>query len=153
MEIDLFSRVRATLRLPVRLPNLVDLVLCNCFAVNLDKLITAVPWHNLQKLYLQFGIPSTMCLDVILRQGTSLVNCALKPTSDTTLSSLLDTTESPIILPHMCRLALHCDSWADVEIFNRLVLTPFAYTRYIRTGAYFEDDDYRDHYGDDDFLT
>ena len=150
--LEFFSRVRATLRLPVQLPNLVDLSLCNCFAVNLDKLIIAVPWHDLKDLYLQFGIPSMMCLGVILRQGTSLVNCALKSTSDTTRSILSD-TESPIVLPHMNRLVLHCDSQADVEMFSRLVLTPTASVRFIDMRALLGDDAFRDHYPDDDFVT
>ncbi|KAF8328744.1 hypothetical protein F5887DRAFT_1186129 [Amanita rubescens] len=150
-DMEFFSRVRATLQLPVRLPNLVDLTLCNCFAVNVDKLIPAVPWHNLKELRLQFGIPSMTCFDVILRQGTSLVNCALKPTSDAKLSTLPD-TESPIVLPHMERLVLHCDGHIGVEMFNRLVLTPTASTRYISTHPFFGVDAYRDHYDDDDFC-
>ena len=149
MDVDFFSRVRATLRLPARLPNLVDLALCDCFAGNLNKLIRVVPWHNLKDLYLQFGIPATMCFNVILRQGTSLVNCALKPT---TRSGLPD-TESPIVLPNMNVLTLRCDTPADVVMFNRLALTPTASTRRISMSVYFEDDACQDHYSDDDFVT
>jgi hypothetical protein len=131
-----------TLRLPPQLPCLVDLTLCNCFATHLEKLIAAVPWHNLKELFLQFDIPSTTCLNVILRQGMSLVSCALKPTSDATFSSLPD-TEPSIVLPRMDSLVLHCSNHADVATFERLVLTPAGSTRHIETYAYYGDDAYR----------
>ncbi|KAF8346224.1 hypothetical protein F5887DRAFT_1073868 [Amanita rubescens] len=131
-----------TLRLPPRLPCLVDLTLCSCFAMHLGELITAVPWHNLKELFLQFDIPSTTCLNVILRQGMSLVSCALKPTSDATFSSLPD-TEPSIVLPRMDSLVLHCSSDADVATFERLVLTPAVSTRRIEMYAYYGDEAYR----------
>jgi hypothetical protein len=153
MDIKIFCHVRATLRLPVRLPNLVDLTLCKCFAaLNLDKLISAVPWHNLKELHLQFPIPSLMCFDIILRQGVSLMDCALRPTLDATFSSLPD-TKSPIVLPQMEILVLDCVCRADIEKFKRLVLTPAASTRHIEIWPYYDDGDYRDCYrGDDDIV-
>ncbi|KAF8334426.1 hypothetical protein F5887DRAFT_1256715, partial [Amanita rubescens] len=128
-----------TLRLPEKLPNLEILSLCDCFAEDLGKVVTAVPWHNLTQPRLQFDIPSTTCLNVILRQGTSLFSCHLKPTSDIAFSRLPD-TEPLLVLSNMCTLALHCSSQADVAIFNRLVLTPKALVRHIKTYAYYEPD-------------
>lgn len=124
-----------TLSLPEKLPNLEKLSLCDCFAEDLGKLVTAVPWHSLTQIDLKFDIPSTTCLGVILRQGTSLFSCHLKPTSDIAFSRLPD-TEPVVVLSDMRILALHCSSQADVAIFNRLVLTPKAFIRHIETYAY-----------------
>ena len=117
--------------LPPQLPCLVDLTLCNCFGECREKLITTVPWHNLKELFLQFDIPATTCLNVILRQGMSLVSCALKPTSDAIFSSLPD-IELPVVLPRMDILALRCSSQADAAKFECLLLTPAASIRRLR---------------------
>ena len=128
--------------LPPQLPCLVDLTLCNCFGECREKLITTVPWHNLKELFLQFDIPATTCLNVILRQGMSLVSCALKPTSDAIFSSLPD-IEPPVVLPRMDILALHCSSQVDVAKFDGLLLTPAASIRSIVTYAYYSNASYR----------
>ena len=125
-----------TLCLPPQLPCLVDLTLCRTFGEHLEKLITAVPWHNLKELFLEFDIPATTCLNVILRQGMSLVSCALRPTSDAMFSSLPH-TEPPVVLPRMGILALHCSSHADVATFKRLLSMPAASTQYIGTSAHY----------------
>jgi hypothetical protein len=138
----IFPMKTITFRLPPQLPYLVDLTFCDCFGEHLEKLITTVPWQNLMELFLQFDIPSTTCLNVILRRGTSLVRCALKPTSDAMFSRLPD-TEPSVILPRMDILALHCSSYADAVRFKRLVLTPAASTRHIGTHAYYGVDAYR----------
>lgn len=121
--------IQIHLPLPAHLPNLTRLSLCRCFAGYLDKLITAVPWHSLKYLRLEFRIPSTTCLNVILRQGMSLINCHLLAAMDSTFSNLH--IAEPLVLPKMRYLNLICGSEADARIFDRAVVTPAVSKRII----------------------
>jgi hypothetical protein len=123
-----YRRCQFSLPLPAKMPNLSHLCLDSCIEVNLEKLVTAVPWHQLTRIELSFPVPSMTCFNVILLQGMSLKYCILYPAMD---SHFVDTSAESIILPRMMNMTLHCTSTTDVQLFNRRVETPNARRRYI----------------------
>lgn len=112
---------------PANLPNLTRLSLDEHFGGSLEKLITAVPWHNLEYLRLSFPICSTTCLSVILCQGSSLAYCRLEPDKDTDFDGV--PIAEPIVMPNMKILHLLCQDGVDIETLNHWVVTPAVVNR------------------------
>jgi len=116
-----------SLPLPAKIPNLSHLFLDFCIKVNLEKLVTAVPWDQLVRLELAFPVPSMTCFNVILRQGMSLMQCILHPATDPLF--VVDPNAEPLVLPRMIIMILHCTSTTDAQLFDHWVETPNARRR------------------------